>query len=515
MRLADLLVALSGVADLGMGLPMGSAARTASAALALAGEAGANADEVTAVYYAALLQHIGCTAYSHEVGVLFPHELTIKQASMATDFTRTREVLLGYLPRITREAPTGDRLRTIRSALLHGGQMTAGYRAANCETAAMIAERIGLSEPIRVGLLHNFEWWNGRGGPRRLRGTDISPVARIVNVAGLAVFFDQLGGSDVARHAIAQRSGTYLDPDLAALFADHGDAWLAAARQPDVADHLIAAEPHPWHTVPDDVSLDAVLRVFGEAVDLKTPFLHGHCTAVADLVARASSQLRLPNSERDVVRRAGLVHDLGRAAISSAVWEHRGAFGADAWQQVRLHAYHTEQIVIRSSALAAIAAVAGAHHERLDGSGYHRGRKRAELPMTARVLAAADAYQAMRSDRPHRAALSQQRAAGALRREAADGRLDADAVDAVLAAAGVRAPPHAGRRVELTDRQLQVLRLVAAGLSNKGIAERLVISPRTAEHHVQDLYARIGVSSRAATALFAMEHGLLVAPEDG
>ncbi|MGQ0575756.1 MAG: HD domain-containing phosphohydrolase [Pseudonocardia sp.] len=508
VRLAELLVGFSAIADLGMGLPVGEAARTAFVALELARGQGCAEPEAADVMHAALLQHIGCTAYSHEAALLFADETSVKRASLATDFTRQREILLGYLPRITREAPRGERLRTARSALLHSRRLTEGYRLANCEVASLVAERLGLGDGVRSGLLDVFEWWNGGGGPRGLRGAAISPVSRLVNVAGYAVFFDRLGGADGARRAVRQRAGGYLDPVLAAAFDGRAEELLAATNAGDVSDRLLAAAPGPPVLISED-ALDDVLRVFGEAVDLKSPFLHGHSTGVSALAAGACARLGLPDGDVTLARRAGLVQDIGRVTVPNGIWEHAGPLGSDAWLQVRLHAYHGEQMLRRCAPLAQLAPLAGMHHDRLDGSGYHRGVSAAALPTVARVLAAADVARALTADRPHRHAHTAERAANILDGEARAGRLDPDAVAAVLATVDGSPRVRRARPAGLTERQVEVLRLVARGLSNRAIGTELVISPRTAEHHVQDVYARIGVSSRAAAAMFAMQHGLI------
>jgi DNA-binding CsgD family transcriptional regulator len=209
---------------------------------------------------------------------------------------------------------------------------------------------------------------------------------------------------------------------------------------------------------------------------------------------------------------AGLLHDVGRVAISDAVWEKPGALTAAEWEQVRLHGYHSERILAGSQRLAPLKVLVGMHHEHLDGSGYHRGSTGGDLPMPARLLAVADAYQAMTQRRPHRPALLPEQVEQSLLASARKGILDADAVTAVLGAAGHDVvPAHRAAPSGLSDREVEVLRLVADGCSNAQIAERLVISRRTAEHHVQHIYTKIGVSSRAAAALFAMEHGLLPA----
>jgi DNA-binding CsgD family transcriptional regulator len=199
--------------------------------------------------------------------------------------------------------------------------------------------------------------------------------------------------------------------------------------------------------------------------------------------------------------------------VGTGIWEKPGPLTTAEWEQVRLHAYQTERILARSEALSPIARIAGMHHERQDGSGYHHGASAAEVPIEARILAAADSFQAMTQARPHRAAKTPDAAASALIAEARAGRVDPECADAVLHAAG-RPSPHARTAwpAGLSDREVEVLRLVSRGASNKEVASALVISPRTAEHHVQHIYSKIGVSSRAAAAMFAMEHGLLGPP---
>ena len=203
------------------------------------------------------------------------------------------------------------------------------------------------------------------------------------------------------------------------------------------------------------------------------------------------------------------MHDLGRVAVENGVWEKPGPLTTSEWEQVRLHPYYTERILVRCRSLASLVQPASSHHERLDGSGYHRSLSAESLSRSDRILAAADVYAALTSDRPHRPAFRDDEAARTLEAEAAS-KLDADAVSCVLAAAGQRAAPLPRRwPADLTDREVEVLRLIARGRSNREVAERLFISPKTVGRHVENLYAKIGVSSRGAAAVFAMEHRLL------
>jgi HD-GYP domain-containing protein (c-di-GMP phosphodiesterase class II) len=238
--------------------------------------------------------------------------------------------------------------------------------------------------------------------------------------------------------------------------------------------------------------------------------LREHSTGVAELAEAAAWRQGLSAETVVLVRRAALAHDLGRIGVSNAIWEKPGPLGFGEWERVRLHPHFTERAFAQSPALAPLGALAGSHHERLDGSGYHRGLRGGALDQSARILAAADCYGAMREARPHRPALDAAAAEAELLREVDEGRLDSDAVDAVLAAAGhpVRRRPRelpAG----LTDRELEVLLVLVRGESNQEIATQLGISAKTVGHHVQHVYEKAGVRSRAAATLWAYENELV------
>ncbi len=508
LRLAELLVGLSLVADVGMGLEPSESARACLIAVRLADELAA--DDPSDVYYTTLLQHAGCTAYAHEAAALLGgDEIAVKAAAVRTDFSRPREVLGSYLPSLAPAAGPFTRLRVAAVAAGRSRQITRGYTTANCEVAAQTARRVGLGPGVERGLGEIFEWWNGKGAPLGLRGEAIGLPARVAQVAGHAALFDRIGGAELALDAVRQRAGASLDPTIAAAFVRCGPALLAELSSADVVQATVAAEPEPVVEISEH-GLDAVCRAFGDAVDLKSPFHHGHSAGVAELAEGAATELGLSAADTSALRRAALLHDIGRAAVPNGIWERPGPLTSSDWERVRLHAYHSERILSRCGPLAALGPLAGMHHERLDGSGYHRQAAAAAIPLSARVLAAADAFQAMTQERAYRGAHPPEAAGRELAAQGRAGVLDADAVSAVLAAAGHgAAAPRVPRPADLTERQVQVLRLVARGLSNPQIARELVISRRTAERHVQDIYGKIGVSSRAGAALFAMEHDLL------
>jgi putative nucleotidyltransferase with HDIG domain len=269
-----------------------------------------------------------------------------------------------------------------------------------------------------------------------------------------------------------------------------------------VWDRFLEAEPAPVVRV-EARRVGEVAEAFAHFVDIKSPFTLGHSTGVARLAAAAAPAYKV---DAETLRIAGLLHDLGRASVPNGIWDKPGKLNPAEWERVRLHAYQSERILGQSPLLARYASLCGQHHERADGSGYHRGV--AQLSREARLLAAADAYHAMTEDRAHRRALSPEAAAQVLVEEARAGRHDREAVEAVLAAAGQATRVRGGWPAQLSEREVEVLCLLARGLSNKEIGARLFISAKTVQHHVAHIYEKTGVSTRPGAALFAVENGL-------
>jgi HD-GYP domain-containing protein (c-di-GMP phosphodiesterase class II) len=507
-RLLSLLGGLSVVTDLGTGAPMEESLKRSLVAARLARAIGCADAEVSEVIYTSLLQHLGCTAYAHELAGIFGDDITATRMAFLADLTRPRDVVRTFIPGVA-EA-TGRTRAAVAASLVTGmRRLDVEGQAATCEVACEASRRLGLPPPVQAGLFNTLAMWNGKGYPKAV-GDAIPLSARLMHVASTAVLAHLHIGERAAVAEVMRRSGSYLDPELADAFLTRAGELLDGLSEIDAHREMLDAEPDPVQLV-DDTQLESVARTFGDLVDLKSPFLHGHSAAVADLAAAAAGRLGLADDVR-TVQIAGHLHDAGRVGVSSRIWDKPGPLTESERDQVRLHPYHTERILARVPELAGVAALAGGHHERCDGSGYHRGVHAAQQAMPARVLAAADAYHALLEPRPHRAAASPSEAAARLRSEATAGRLDGDAVAAVLDAAGHRTGLRRPRPCDLTERQVEVLRMVAAGRSNAQIAERLVISRRTAEHHVQDVYAKIGVSTRAGAAMFAMEHGLADKP---
>jgi HD-GYP domain-containing protein (c-di-GMP phosphodiesterase class II) len=357
-----------------------------------------------------------------------------------------------------------------------------------------------------------YEQWNGKGWPGALKGKDIPVASKLAQIGEFSEVAHRVGGTDAAVALVDKRAGSQFDPVLAATFCANAEEILDGLHAGDTWEAVIGAEPALGVTL-SPAEFDAALLAVGDFVDLKSPYTLGHGRAVSQLAAAAGTKLGLSQAEVVTLRRAGVVHGLGRLGVSNAIWDKRGPLGAGEWERVRMHPYLTERMLHQSPALAPLGSIAVQLRERLDGSGYPRGLSGTVMPLPARVLGSADAYQSMREPRPHREALGPEQAARELRAEVRAGRIDGDVAEAVLGAAGHRVARRRDGPSGLTSREVDVLRLVSRGLSSKDIAARLVISPKTVRNHIEHIYVKIGVSNRAGASLFAVQHGLLLDEE--
>jgi HD-GYP domain-containing protein (c-di-GMP phosphodiesterase class II) len=308
---------------------------------------------------------------------------------------------------------------------------------------------------------------------------------------------------------LTRRSGEAYDPALAELLAKNLEEMLSDLDETQVWEHALDCEPAPLIWLWGE-EIDNAFATIAAITGLKSPWLREHPTSVAELAEAAAWRMNIPKESVSLLRRAGLAHDLGRVGVSNAIWEKPGPLAFGEWERVRLHAHYTERAFAQSSTLAPVGRLAGSHHERLDGSGYHRGNRGPELDREARILAASDCYVAMCEARPYRPALDPAEAETELLREAQEGRLDAEVVDAVLAAAGHRvAKRPADLPAGITPRELEVLLSLARGRSNKEIGDDLGISAKTVGHHVEHVYEKAGVRTRAAATVWAFEQDLV------
>ena len=506
VRTAELIAALCLATDLGMAFPFEHGLHTTLIAMRLAGKLGIDRPSTCETYYACQLSHAGCTTEAHVAAEIFGGSMTsnLNPVMYGPGLDPLKGVIRALpdpeRPAFFRWAQTARRFP--RMVRVQGPAI-----AATCEVAGMLADRVGAPASVPGLLAYLTERWDGKGPLRRAEREQIPLPMRIVHVANDAAYQRLLGGWEHAARVVGERGGHAFDPAIAACLVEEATEVLARDEGASAWQEVLASEPPP-QLVLEAEAVDRALAAMGSFADLVSPYLSGHSVGVGNLAGSAAEACGIDPHGVTAIRAAGLVHDLGRVTVHPRIWQKPGPLTADEWEQVRLHPYHTERVLSRSPFLSALSPIARAHHERLDGSGYHRAATAPELAFPGRLLAAADAYHAMTEPRPHRDPLSPERATQVLAQQASSGRLDRDAVTAVLEAAGQRAPRLA-RPAGLTDREAEVLALLARGLQTKQIARALGISAKTADRHIQNAYRKIGVSSRAAATLYAIEHGLV------
>ncbi len=508
IRAAEVVGALSLATDLGTGQPLEHALRTAVIAVRLGELAGASTQELADTYYVSLLHASGCTSNGHESLEVYDDDIAYRAAFFLIDTTNPAEVMAFYRGNVGVGQPPEVQAAMIEDAVANAGPRAREAFATMCEVAQRFAGWLDLRDDVQAALEFVFARWDGRGFPG-VQGDEIPLPMRLLHVARDISLFLTAAGADEARAVIERREGAAYDPRLAGLAVrDFGDL-LAGVDEAQLWELALDSEPFPQLWITDE-RVDAAFSAIAALTGLKSPWLREHSTGVAELAEAAAWRLRLPAETVTRVRRAALAHDLGRVGVSNTIWEKPGRLGFGEWERVRLHPHYTERAFAQSAALAPVGMLAGTHHERLDGSGYHRGTRGAALDQAARILAAADCYGAMREARPYRPALDAGAAETELLREADEGKLDPEVVDAVLNAGGHRMPERARELPGgLTERELEVLLVLVRGESNQGIAHDLGISAKTVGHHLQHVYQKVGVRSRAAATLWAFEHDLV------
>lgn len=507
LRLAELIAALSLASDLGLGQPMEHVVRSTLIATRLGERMGLDDQERAGVYYVSLLAWVGCMADAYEVAQWFGDDIAFKAATYDVDLAGLP--MLGFmLRRAGTGSPALHRARLAAALLVTGGKQVEGAMRAACQATTILAQRLCLGDDVARPLSQTFTRWDGKGMPSGVGGDEVALSMRLVHLAEMVEVPHRVHGVEAAVELAQDRSGKQFDPALVREFCEVAPELLGTLRDDTNWDSLIEEEPalRPRLT---DTEIDRDLEAIADFSDLKSPWFSSHSRGVADLAAAAAERAGLAADGVVVVRRAGLLHDLGRVGVPNTIWDKPGPLTRGEWEKVRLHGYYTERMLARPPALARIGAIAAFDHERMDGSGYHRAVPGASVVPAGRVLAAADAYHAMTEARPYRGPKSPEEAAEELRGEVKGGHLDGDAVDAVLGAAGHGARRRRSGPGGLTAREIEVLVAVARGLSNKDIAHLLHISQKTVGNHVEHVYTKLGVSSRTSAALFAMQHGLL------
>ncbi len=513
LRLGELVATFALGQDNAFGQPLESQLRSCLLGMALCEEAGFDDTVRETVYWVSLLRYVGCTGHAHEISTVFGDDIAILARTLVFDAGDPADVMRAMVEMATAGHPPEEHDQIVQS--LHEGAHDWAVHnfATGCEVGDMLIQRLGFGPEVREAFGFTYERWNGKGYPTGASGDRIPPAMRVVHLShDMEAIGRRFSPAKAIEAARERRDRTY-DPELADLFVAHGGVWFEQLAKLEPWDAVLDLEPEPHRTLEGD-ELDEAITVAADFIDLKSPYMGGHSRRCATIAADAAERLGCTDAEITTLRRAALLHEFGTTAIPNSILDKRGPLTRAEFDRVEHHPMFTEQMLGRSPALAALSPVAGAHHEKADGSGYHKGLHADASDRAAHILTAADMYVGLTTERADRPAFSADAAAAELRELASRGVLERKTTDAVLMAAGHpeargRTTPRPKRPGGLTNREVEVLHLAALGLTTKEIAERLFISPKTTDHHIQNVYAKIEVSTRAAAALWAMQHDLV------
>jgi HD-GYP domain-containing protein (c-di-GMP phosphodiesterase class II) len=446
ISLSELIAALSRALDIAEGEPPGHAARSCLIGIRLADVLGLEASARSDLFYALLLKDAGCSANSAHMAALFgADDQVAKHTSKLVNWARPLDAFLWSLRTVAPEGPVAERAARLR-AIRHEGQVTRSLMRARCYRGAEIVRKLGFSEATADAIRTLDEHWDGHGQPAGFRGTEIPLAGRILCLAQTVEVFHAAGGVRAAYRVAHKRRGEWFDPEL----VDHLDSFHSdTGFWRSLADaNVSTVEPPDRVLSADEARLDQIAEGFAAVIDAKSPWTHEHCSRVCTLATGMGELMGFDEPALRRLRRAALLHDLGKLSISNRILDKPGALTPEEWIRFRQHPLLAEDILRLVPPLAEFAVVASAHHERLDGSGYPRGLTGDALTMPMRVLAVADVYEALISDRPYRPAYRPDEALELMRADVPD-RLDATAFAALRTLLDQPAAAGIGERMGL------------------------------------------------------------------
>ncbi|MFI4916239.1 MAG: HD-GYP domain-containing protein [Phycisphaerales bacterium JB060] len=408
-KLSGVVGALSLALDIAEGQPEGHAIRSCMIGMRLAEEIGLNARDRSALFYALLLKDLGCSSNASGVSDLFgADDRTIKREFKYANTHNPVSFLPYVFANITPDARLPDRARRFVSIALAGNNDTRELIQIRSERGARIARDLDLPEDAVQAIRNLDEHWNGRGHPDGLRRTQIPLMARILSLSQTAEVFLTRHGPATAIDVVRRRRKTWFDPDLVDAFVAMGRDtafWLKVIGN-DVERHVAQFEPEEHVLALSDTMLDQLCRAFATVVDAKSPWTACHSQGVSDVAVGIGMTMGLAPATLTSLRRAGLLHDIGKLGVSNTILDKPGRLTGREFAVLKKHPEHTRKLLGRSSCLAPVAELAARHHEKLDGSGYGRGLDASRLTMPDRILCVADIYEALAARRPYRTDLS-------------------------------------------------------------------------------------------------------------
>ncbi len=407
IRLAEIIEALSKALDMTEGQPEGHCIRCCYIGTRIGRAIGLNEDDLRDLYYTLLLKDLGCSSNAARICELYlANDLSFKHDFKFVDGSLT-QVLRFVIGHTGMQAGLAERFRGLLNILQNGGELSTELIQTRCQRGAEIARQMRFSEGVAQGILGLDEHWNGGGKPDGTVGETIPLFSRIALLAQVIDVFQVSGGPKSALKEITKRKGDWFDPSLVDAFVElskETDFWKAWA-SPDLEAIVLASEPGQTAVMADDDYLDDIAAGFARVIDAKSPYTSGHSDRFALFTDLIAEEMGVGGEARRLLRRAALLHDIGKLGVSNSVLDKPGKLDDEEWLQMRRHSELSEHILATIGAFSDAALIGGAHHERLDGKGYPRGLSANDIPMEVRIVSTADVFDALTADRPYRAAM--------------------------------------------------------------------------------------------------------------
>ena len=444
---------------------MGHSVRSCMIGMRIAAEIGLSVAQQSDLYHALLLKDAGCSSNSSKLfHILSADEIRAKRDVKLTDWTRVGWDSLNYaLTHVATGAPFLERVRTLVRVAARQQTESSALVKIRCERGASIARKIGFPEPVAQAIQSLDEHWNGGGYPGGLRHEEIPLFSRIMNLSQTLEVFLVNRGTEAAIQVARIRCGRWFDPDLvraAASLAKRGQLWNGLDQEHTI-DHALALEPEECRLLANEETIESICQAFAEVVDAKSPFTYGHSNGVADAAIGISRQLGLPQEDITFMRRAALLHDVGKLGVSNSILEKPSSLTNEEWEVIKLHPYYSFEVLRRIPGFEDMSVTAGAHHEKLNGSGYFRQWTADQISLETRILTVADIFDALSAKRPYRDALPIEKVFGIMKKDAPQA-IDAQCLDALMTY-------HAGARSSVQESSTQDLARLSAGVGTSSI----------------------------------------------
>jgi len=493
-------------ADMSTGRPKGSGLTAAIVSVNLADKLGMSVEDKKAVYYTAAARFLGCTITSHETAMMAQgDDQGFAVATMIGDWSNPESLRASLDEFVARDAKPEDRNKAFDSIVEMLPDAAQDFTAAHCRQAFLLAQRLPIPDQVAACIPYYYARWDEK--ILSFKREEIPSVSRVVRVAEIAELIRRLYDRSEACSVIQRKAGNELDPEICKVFLRFRDEIFKIDQNVSEFEAFIEAEPGtPLKLTPKCTEMLA--QIAADLTDNKSVYFAGHSRRVASLVTIAAEHLKLPKDKVDELYFAALVHDIGKTAVTNRIWYKENQLSTTERIEMESHSYHTEYILSHADPFRQWAHLASCAQERADGSGYH---KRVVLDdLICNILAVANEYDELTHNQPYRKAIDSQEAMKILTQSAKDKKFLPTAVSAILHAAGHKVKDtNKAYPFDLTRREAQVLTRLAKSESTAQIADGLYISPKTADHHIQNIYTKTGTRGRPAIALFAHEHGIV------